>query len=181
MRVLLDVDGVVADFLQHTISHVGEFAPEGGIESVTSWEILNHFPLPGRALAQKSWVEKGFCAGIPLYPGSLEGVSTVAKKAEIVWVTAPMQDSPYWGHERTLWLKRHFGAPHESVVLAHNKAHVWGDFLVDDRIENILSWCEAHPRGVGLLWDRPYNRHWNPGGVRFQRVSSWEQVLKSLE
>lgn len=170
MRILCDVDGVFADFTKHALASIGESSRSE--EEFTSWDMLSHFSQEVRDTCTRIWREQSWCAEIPPYPEALDSYQRLSSIGKIVWVTAPMVDAPYWCHERTLWLQKHFGAKLQDIVFTHDKAHVWGDVLIDDRVENILGWSEIHANGFGLLWDRPYNRNVAlPQNT--QRVHSW--------
>lgn len=178
MRILCDVDGVFANFTGHTLTVLGELAPEGGEQAITSWQILDHFSESTREICLKIWKDSGWCASIPPYPEALGAYQKLSTIGKVVWVTAPLKGAPHWHLERLEWLETHFGASEEDVVFTHDKSHVWGDVLIDDKLENVESWAETHKQGLGILWDRPYNRARTPAGTK--RVHSWWEVYDHL-
>lgn len=178
MRILCDVDGVFADFLGHTLATLGPLAPEKGVEAFTSWNLLDTLNEEAREVSLRAWSSEGWCESIPPYPSSIYALSALSSLGKVYWVTAPLRDSKYWHYERLTWLKRHLGADDADVVFTHDKCHVWGDAIIDDRLENVEAWAKAHPKGLAILWDHPYNRERTPLGIR--RASSWAQVLQLL-
>lgn len=179
MRILCDVDGVFADFTGHALSTMGELAPVGGEEEITTWDMFPHLSPEARCLSERAWREQGWCSGIPVYPEALWAYGKLESIGKVIWVTSPMVNAPYWCHERTLWLQRYFRAELEDIILTSGKYHVWGDVLIDDKIENLEKWCKHNPQGFGILWDQPYNRAWVPGAQAI-RARTWEEVILLL-
>ncbi len=179
MRILCDVDGVFADFTTHALNSLGDLAPEGGADAITNWDILSLLSEEGRETCYRLWREAGWCSGLPLYQESLGFYEKLSSLGKVIWVTAPMVDAPYWTHERTLWLQKHFGAELDDIVFTHDKSHVWGGVLIDDKVENVEKWSRTHPQGLGLLWDQPYNQKWSPSRNSL-RVRSTTEVVSAI-
>jgi len=181
-RVILDVDGVLADFVGHTLSLLGELAPPGGRGAFTSWDMVSVMSPEARARCAYGWRAPGWCATMPTFPAAQNAVDRLGLRAEVVYATAPMVDAPHWMYERSIWLERVFAADPRSVVFTHDKAHVWGDVFVDDKPENVDGWAAAHPSGHAVLWDAPYNRDWTPHGnaVRGDWITVFD-ILRRME
>jgi 5'(3')-deoxyribonucleotidase len=179
-RVLLDVDGVLADFVGHTLTLLGEHAPPGGRDAFTSWDMLSLMSPEARAMCSHGWRRQGWCATMPTLPDAQNAVDRLGLRAEVVYATAPMADAPNWMWERSKWLERVFAADPRSVVFTHDKAHVWGDVFVDDKSENVDGWASAHPDGVALLWDAPYNQDWKARHPNARRATAWRDVFDAL-
>jgi len=172
-RVLLDVDNVLGDFHQAAADAMtrilGRAVPQADL---TEWDVTEYVRDP--AEKRRVWREllgRGFCSRIPVMAGAKEGVATLREMAEVYFVTSPFTGSHTWAHERSEWLKAHFGAGPEHVASLRSKFLVSGDVLVDDRPDNVRGWAEHHPSGHALLWDRHYNR-----GEPLRRVTSWDEV-----
>lgn len=161
-RVLVDVDGVLADFVSGYLGIVEavtgrDFKPE----NVTQFDIgasLGLTPeesaLCGRALSKAP----GFCEALEVYPGAQDGIAALQKIADVYIVTSPWNSCPTWTYERERWLKRHFDIPSSRVIHTSAKHVCRGDFLVDDKVSAVRSWHQEHPRGVGVVWDTPHNQ-----------------------
>lgn len=176
--VLLDVDGVIADFVGASLDaierHMGiRFAAD----QVTSYDFRS---LPGwDSIKDRFWEltrSIGFCQKIEPFPGAVEGVGRLREVATVEFLTSPMHGSPTWVHERDFWLERHFGAHHRDVMHVRKKERVRGDFLVDDSADKVESWRKAHLDGVGIVWTRPYN-----GGLEGPRVAGWDELLQMVD
>jgi 5'(3')-deoxyribonucleotidase len=179
-RVLLDVDGVLADFVGHTLTLLGDMAPAGGRDAFTSWDMLSAMSPRARAETEARWRRPGWCLTMPVCTGAQNAVDRIGLRADVVYVTAPMHGAPHWMYERSLWLERQFAADPRAIVFAHDKSLVSGNVFVDDRAENVDEWAAAHPDSTALLWDAPYNRHWVPAGRNSMRVAAWADVIGAV-
>jgi 5'(3')-deoxyribonucleotidase len=175
--ILLDVDGVIADFCGSALEVIkqlghGEFLPDHVVEFAMELLVPEH--------ARPSFLERlqadGFCSALAPYDGAQDFVRELRSLGEVVVVTAPMPGSTSWRVERESWLQRHFGLTY--VVSTHEKHTVRGDFLIEDKWENAVGWAEAHPMGRVLLLDRPYNRGRSHDGV--WRVRDYAQAVWAL-
>ena len=172
-RVLLDVDGVLADFLTPSLTILTRLSGREWVPSdFPTWDLFDTVPRKFEQPFYDAVNTPGWCRDIPVHEDSVEGVARLREHADIYIVTSPMNHVPTWTHEREQWLKAHFGIEPKKVVHTSAKYICRGDVLVDDRPSNIEAWEAEHPDGVGLLWDQPYNRD-DDAGVR---VRTWAQV-----
>lgn len=182
-RVLLDVDGVLADFVhafrialkkvtgKDEFPHVREdwdIVKAWDIEKHVADEVFAHLNAPGTALA------------LPVLDGAKEGVAALQKVADVYIVTSPMQGMT-WHREREMWLKAHFGISTKKIVHTAAKYVVAGDYLIDDRPSNLDKWEEHHPTGRGVLWATRFNQHAQHASPQRACVASWEHVLRVLD
>jgi 5'(3')-deoxyribonucleotidase len=179
--ILLDCDGVIADFvhtaLKFTESRTGKkYTPS----DVSKWDIFESLGHPELWNQFNLFCEvEGTCLDILPYPESLDPVAALKSKYDVVIVTSPVDAKP-WMHERAVWLKQHFNIERKKVIFANEKHHVMGDVLIDDKPSNIIGWCEANPHGLGILWDQPYNRAELSLPSNSTRLSTWESVVSHI-
>jgi 5'(3')-deoxyribonucleotidase len=142
--VLLDVDGVVADFdlfLRKCIEEVAkEYKPEKELSAFQRARVWKRILTPGRLYTDVEEI-----------PYAVQGVKSLAKVSDVYFCTSPMK-AQNWCFDRQNWLKDRFDKLAGKIVFTKHKFLVYGDILVDDKIKNIDSWKEAHPRGCGVLW-----------------------------
>ena len=182
--VLLDCDGVIADFtgaalalIRQLTGHV--YAPE----QITTWDIFDSLPKEPRSVRDEVYRRLkaiGGCASIPVYPGAVGGVRRLRKIADVIVVTSPFHGSPTWMHERESWLKWHFDIT--DVHHAKSKARVHGDVFVDDKPAHIEDWARfwvgegRNPRAVPVLWKTPRMTDPLPTGSALV-TSNWAEVI----
>lgn len=177
--VLLDCDGVLSNFVASALRIINTLAGTAyAHDDVTTWEVESLCP---PELQPEFWAQvcaPGFVRDMEPYPGAVEAVSLLRERYGVHIVTARMRQSPTWVDEREAWLERHFGIPYKLVTSTHGKSVCAGIALVDDKPAHVIDWAAAHPQGIAMLLDRPYNRAAEiPGGVR---VHGWADVLGRL-
>lgn len=182
--ILLDVDGVLCDFVSGYLTLVYE---ETGRQfehhHVTQFDLKRALGLSdteSASVAQRVQ-QPGFCAGLAPLPGAVDGVRLLQEVADVYIVTSPWNSNPTWTHEREKWLAAHFGIHHSHVLHGSAKHLVVGDVFIDDRAETIVKWNAAHPGKTAVLWETPWNagNAW-PGVLTndWTRVRTLVEVLK---
>lgn len=177
-RVLLDVDGVIADLAQ---VFVKTLARETGIRKTTSDVTQFDF---GKALGitpsqvQRTWrAMNGAAMVVKPYPGAVEGVKKLMEVANVVFCTSPVKSDPRWCYDRTQWLIEHFGsAQARKVVYTSEKYVCQGDFLVDDKPENLELWHEEAVNRTPVLWDQLWNKD-----SELPRMNDWGKLLEVVK
>jgi 5'(3')-deoxyribonucleotidase len=176
--ILLDVDGVLADFQSH---YLGAIYAETGMvcdaASIDRWDIhetdvfiaaAKHIGIELSALRKRvdaHVVKPDFCATIAVQQGAVEAVTRLQELGDVFVVTSPWDSSPTWMHERHHWVHRHFGIPRHHVIHTGRKHLIRGDIFVDDKLSHVEEWSAAWPNGLPILFDMPHNRGTDAVGV----------------
>jgi 5'(3')-deoxyribonucleotidase len=176
MRVLLDVDGVLAALVEDLCQHLTDLGYHRVPEDIVRYEMRCVVTKPEADAIDTKMKEVGFCVGLPWYDGAMEFVEALREMSDVVVVTKPHKASPTWAHERELWLEPYI----DRVVHTAHKEVVVGDVLIEDSFQNACKWLEHHPGKFAILIDRPWNR--DAGlhvGVR--RAYDYGDVLRLVE
>lgn len=180
-RLLMDVDGVVADFKGAVLDAIEKVTGRRYERSqVTEWSIEKSLGLDRdvwKVVVDEHICAPGFARELKAYEGAVEAVRQLAESFDLYFVTADFRSSPTWVYDRNRWLGRKFGSEQgQKVVHTSCKHLVAGDFLVDDKTSTIVEWQEAHPSSTAILWHQSYNidDDWNP------RVRSWPLLADIL-
>jgi 5'(3')-deoxyribonucleotidase len=171
--VLLDCDGVLADFVGQYLRYLERYAVPGfriERERIDRFKIEDTDAFAEAARQQYGHGAEGvaklkqrmrdlvasklFVRETDVLPGAEAGVNALREVADVRCVTAPWHSSRHWMHERTRWLVEEMGFDRDHIVHATDKRLAHADFLVDDRVSNVERW----PHGTPVLWDQPYNR-----------------------
>jgi 5'(3')-deoxyribonucleotidase len=179
-RVLLDVDGVLADFVGAFLGVVRDrLGREHTPEDIHSFGIANSLNLSKDEFDTCAEVvsQPGFGRTLAIYPGAQEGVAALQRIADVYIVTSPWNSNPTWTHDREWWLYENFHIPYNRVVHTSAKHLVRGDVLVDDKVDTVATWCEEHPGCTGIVWDTPHNRR-EPWG--WLRTNSWDRLIEEV-
>lgn len=170
MRILLDVDGVLADFVGSFLRMINRrrlafsaiHKPPFTRSDVTDYEIFDCLAKKGletpelyKAICWARARQDGFCIDLEPLDGAVEAVTALRAipSIEIYAVTTPL-DSHYWHWEREQWLQQHFEIDRQHTIFAHNKSLIRGDVFIDDQMENVMDWQAANPKAYAVPWDR---------------------------
>jgi 5'(3')-deoxyribonucleotidase len=175
--ILLDVDGPLTSTFDRFFC---EYLQDEGVpahqKDITHYHFAN-FARPeiiSRVYARMR--EPGTCLAFEPHEGAKDFVNVLRQWATVIAVTAPLNGSSTWAQEREVWLTDHLDFKVEEIISARDKYHVYGDALVDDKIQNIVAYKKRWPHAEAVLWNAPYNlrEDWNP------RASDYYDVLGLL-
>ncbi len=182
--LLLDVDGVLADFFTPAAQIIFDVA---GMkltpDTIPSWDF---FELVPKKFHEECWLRMGhpgWCSALQPYEGAQEVIRRLSSKCHIYYVTAPL-NAPLWSSERTSWLQYHFEATRDQILIGSAKHLVRGHFFVDDRHSNVSEWVKASKAWgndvTGFLWAHPYNDSYEeePNIIRTAR---WDVIEQAVE
>lgn len=177
MLILLDQDGVLADFEHAFIDAWRKRHPDVPpveYEDRKSFQILDDYRPELREQAMAIYTAPGFIRDLPPVPGALEAVRELtALGMDLRICTSPLRQYENCVAEKFQWVERHLGrAFTERIVMTRDKTLVQGALLIDDkpRIEGA-----ARPRWRHILYDAPYNRH--ETGCPRLTWANWRTVL----
>lgn len=176
MRVLLDCDGVVADWTKAVAAVVRK---HGGEMDTTKWFKRNDLPEQIRNKVMYEIGAAGFNSTFEVIKGSKEAIKLLRKLGHEVHFVTSMWDCPTWTYDRNVWLRYHklANAP-DGVTYEKNKYISSGDFFVDDKIKNVEEWKAAWPNGVAILWAQPWNADYKGSLLRF---NDWDRLVNMVE
>lgn len=200
--ILLDIDGVVIDWIGGALKVVEDVAGKTlTADDITEWDIFEQHSLSEYAdECYRRYNAPGFTLGLQPYAEAKGGVEWLKSIADIVVVTSPTwnkriadaeddedalaqaldESTTCFISERAYNLKKHFGLKRNQLVFTPAKHRVDGDFLIDDKVENVAEWVKEQGGRGGLLWTRPWNATTNlPQGTT--RVSSWSAVAQAVQ
>lgn len=180
-RLLLDIDGVLADFVGPFLDTVDRvLGKRFQREDVDQWDVCKAIglsPEDGEEITKHYVCSRGWCESMPVFDGAKEGVKRLQEIAEVYFVTSPMKGSIYWMGERTRWMEEHFGVDSKHVVFTSHKHIIYGDALVDDGVHNLRTWHARWKPRLAICWDTPHNRNdeWSA------RTNDWDQLVNIIE
>lgn len=181
--VALDVDGVIANFLGHTLYYMKTSNKPSPYDESNwpQWEITDVVP-EHKDWLRTIWAGQGFCETIPPYEDAVEGVLSLASISEVHFVTSPAWYSKHWMPERYEWLEKHFGKfipIKERLTFTRAKHKFNCDVFVDDNFKTVMKHPNCETMTVwSLLWARPYNRI---GQYVCPSISYWSDLKRIVE
>lgn len=180
-RVLLDIDGVCADFITRALKHLEPIRPGLSHDDITAYrmEIPIGLTEAQTALWHQAVCERGYCASIPTYAGAKEGVARLKELGDVHPVTFPFPGSPWWILERETWLQEHLGIDPGMAVYTKTKHVIAGDIFIEDTTSYLVEWRKHNPDGAAFRMRRAYNAH-EPftHGIT---VGDWSELVREVE
>lgn len=176
MRILLDVDGVAAEWTPAVAAVIKRVA---GIEmDQTKWFRATDLPAESRGKVMSIISGEGFCRTLQPLRGAVEGVAELRRLGHEVRFVTSLWGSKTWAYDRNIWLREHGFAPDapRGVTYSRDKYEVFGNVFVDDKPSNVQAWQNAWPHQRAVIFDQPWNR--DAEGVR---VTDWENLLSFVK
>lgn len=155
--IYLDMDGVLADFVQHTT--------DLGIPNNYQWfeprETWTQETLEGERIKTAAMHSPGFWINIPLCPGAKQLWDFCEPYGRAVLTAKPQPDSPMLvDAEKLAWINKNLGEqPSDTFICCQRtekQKYAPGHVLVDDDPRNCKAWEDAG--GIAILHGARYER-----------------------
>lgn len=173
MRILVDVDDVIADWGGAYDRALDTFGSDAaGIPRYADrrvWDLTAGRTEREREIIRKVMRMPGFYALLGPVPGAKAALKQAVKDGhDVRLVTAPYISNPTCASDKLAWVDRVYGGDWASrVVLTSDKTVVHGDILIDDKPvitgSMVPSWTQ-------VVFDRP----WNRDALASTRIYRWE-------
>lgn len=181
LDILVDLDGVLADFEAHrfrTLSERGLPAlhPHLVLDFYGTASYTRHFGQQAAYAARAVTTEVGFFRNMPPVPGALEGVRRLREDPRVASVrvcSKPLREHPNCTAEKLEWVHHHLGLRWASTaIITHVKSEVVADVNIDDR-PHLLAYTavrgEPEPAWTPVVFSQP----WNLGDADAHRMEDW--------
>lgn len=154
--VLLDMDGVLADFdaqLFHLFGDVLDCTKETQKHRFLTDHLGGDYD---QIVKMRATVEApGWFRELPLIKGAQEAVSIMEEQGRDVWLCSkPLEASESCASEKFAWVAEYFPSLVGKLILAPNKGMVSGSILVDDAIKP--AWLR-YANWVPVVYEHPWN------------------------
>ncbi|XP_045680446.1 5'(3')-deoxyribonucleotidase, mitochondrial isoform X2 [Phyllostomus hastatus] len=186
LRVLVDLDGVLADFEGGFLRKFRARFPDQpfiALEDRRGFWVSEQYDRLHPGLSEKAisiWESENFFFDLEPLPGAVEAVKQMAdlENTDVFICTSPIKRYKYCAYEKYAWVEKHLGPDFlEQVVLTRDKTVVSADFLIDDRPD--ITGAEPNPSWEHILFTACHNRHL-PLQPPSRRLLSWADDWKAL-
>lgn len=181
MRILVDMDGVIAGWGDEWDRHAAEKLHLGLslTKDQTDFNLRKGLTEAGVAAVQAIMDRPDFYRVLKPIAGAREALNRmVAEGHEVYIVTAPWDTNPTCADDKRAWVAKHIGPEWlERVVITKDKSIVMGDILIDDR-PDIFNGHRATWRQI--FFTQPYNA--KRGGPRIDNWTdgTWLDVVEAV-
>ena len=171
-RVLIDLDGVIRDFVGSLIRVYKKEYPDHEVLPIRSRKLEDFFPI-GRDIYR--FIESGYLNEImenaDPYPGAIETLFKWQSEFDIVIVTAQPEQSRASTFK---WIGKN-DLPTNEVIITYYKSEIPGIALLDDFIDNLEEFKKTGRFAVCM--DQPWNQHWS--GPRVKSMHEFFELIQA--
>ena len=168
-RILIDMDGVLADVYKSLIDY--QYTQKGIIK--TEYELNGleeRTAFPDIVTILKT---PGFFLNLPLMEDCRDGLAYLNEKYEIVIVSSATEFDNCLNDKHN-WLKNNFPFLHWSQIIhCGSKKGITGDIMIDDHPKNL-----DYFSGQRIIFTQPHN--YDIHKEEYTRVKSWNDIMKLL-
>ncbi|KAM4632250.1 5'(3')-deoxyribonucleotidase, mitochondrial [Discoglossus pictus] len=186
LRVLVDMDGVLADFEGGFLKKFRARYPNEPyitLEDRRGFWVSEQYENLKPGLCEKAisiWESKNFFLDLDPIEGAVEAVKEMVniENTDVFICTSPIKRFRHCPYEKYAWVEKHFGHEFlEQIVLTRDKTVVSADLLIDDRPD--ITGAELNPSWEHILFTACHNQHLLLKPPH-RRLSSWSDDWKGI-
>ena len=173
MRVIVDVDCVVADLVKALLDVTGKTDRSAANE----YDWFEQYDKDDRLKTRRAMSSPNFWKTLPLIDGAKEGIEFLREnKHEILWVRAPYWKCFGWADVRREWLETNFEmlSRKEAFFPTEDKHLVGALSIIDDRADIVKKHQLHNPDSIGYIFRSELNLHSGEQLVDWKKIMTME-------
>jgi 5'(3')-deoxyribonucleotidase len=177
MRILVDMDGVVADLISGWIANIYQYWNKLP-ESTHSYNVVEWYPTLNQHQVMSCLNYDSFRKApvIEEAQQSIEGL--ILQGHEIRFATTIYPDLAFAYEAKCEWVKEHFPSLIDNIIVfsSRHKTEIRSEVLIEDHPKTCADFKALG--GTPILFSQPWNAKYELDGI--QRVDNWPQVLDTI-
>lgn len=181
MNILVDVDGVLTDFVGAVLKLVNK--TKRSEADHWNWWYKYYSPEESKYIEETLKLSHSFWLDLPLVDNAVQGINYLRSHGhKITYCTAPYRSKYGWADDRRILLEKHFNISdhQEDIIFTQSKHMVKADCMIDDLITNIEGF-EKNQKGVGFLFTSSFNTHLTREKFDWTKIMNKKFFQYSLE
>jgi len=172
-KVLIDVDGVIRDYMGYVYQLYSKHFPDHKIESVKTWSMAEYFPI-GEDIYDFVFNRHAeeITANAEPFLGAIESIRAHMDEFDIAIVSAQNEKGT---HGTLAWMAKH-KVPVREYHFTFEKDKIPGDILLDDAPHNLDAFLATGRPAVAIK--QPWNDGWK--GDKVDNVAGFFDYVKRL-
>lgn len=173
MKIIIDVDCVVADFVGAILKLVDR--TDRSLAKEYNWWEKYYSVKETKEIRRVLKEDSSFWQNLPLIDLAKEGMQFLRNMGhEIIWCTAPYRAKYGWESDRRIWLeKNNFLLEEDKIVFTDAKEIVGATAFIDDKIEYISLWERANPKSLAFMFASELNQ-----ATKVEKYT-WETIMST--
>ena len=176
MRILLDQDQVLAEFVEKVL----KWYNEDNKTNYTAEDVKNYYDLEklvGLHFVRSCVRYPDFYSDLDPVHGAIEGVKQLIDDGhDVCIVSAVPKSGAISFHGKLVWIRKHMPFfDLKNFVACSRKELVQGDILLDDAPHNCKAFLEKTGK-ISVLFSQPWNRNIDSKDYT-HRIFSWKEFL----
>lgn len=188
MRIILDQDQVICDWMQRVLEWYNEDKGTSFTkDDIKAWNVTMNLGPESEDFLRSSMRYPELYRDLAPIECAITSVKKLIDNGhDVIIATAIPKCAGIAYHGKLEWIRRNMPFfPLNNFVAIQRKDMLEGDILLDDGLHNIGPWVCKHNH-VGVIFDNPWNRDVSSlptpvKGSRIERVKHWNEFLKLIE
>jgi 5'(3')-deoxyribonucleotidase len=186
LRIICDIDNILADTLPHWLSAIArKYGVYAEINDINQYDLTQCYPLDklSRSSVFEFLQQPGFTTGIPPMPGAVAVINQLIEDGHEVYLVTARTGATHI-IETFAWVKNHLPSfDLARLVFMKDKHLIQADILIDDNPETLLKFFQSNPAGQLYSIEYPYNSVLN--NVDYIQMfqygdDAWEAIYKEI-
>jgi 5'(3')-deoxyribonucleotidase len=163
LRILIDIDGIVADTMPHWLQYLGDqTGVYAKMEDITMYDLSRCPPLTeiGPGVVFGVLQDVGFTMGIPMMEGAANVLKNLMDDGHEVYLVTARSGAQHIA-ETYEWVKATmpFIDTRRQLIFCYEKHLIACDVIIDDQAATLQKYKTTHPKALALGIRYLYNDH----------------------